>query len=216
MNVREAFRSSGEPIEVLVDVVEHLGDGRRRRLLDRAIAAVRAEGPRLEILLREAPAGAQVEEPVIEVGQLLRRHHLDAGKLAKLSEACVLLQLALLLVGSRTESRLAVKLKIGVPILRLQLGEPLAQRALEALVGAMLGARHLGEHFALRCLHGTEPRVVGGKHRLCRSEVRRHGIELTDQLGELIDALHEVEPLLLAGDRSAVVWRRSGRRCRRS
>ena len=64
---------------------------------------MRAERIAFQIWTAKLEAGLQRKQLVLEIAQLLRRHHLDAGDLLKLRETRILgeIGLALVVVGAK-------------------------------------------------------------------------------------------------------------------
>ena len=92
---------------------------------------MRAERIAFQLRTPKLEAGLQREQLVLEIPQLLRRHHVDAGDFLELREARILGEAGLALVVVGTQASALMRRQIGILILRLQIAQRLGQKSFE-------------------------------------------------------------------------------------
>ena len=148
---------------------------------------MRAKRIALQIGTPKLEAGFQREQLVLEIPQLLRRHHLDASDFLQLRETRVLgeVGLALVVVGTKRDAFMGGK--IGVLVLCLQIAKRMGQQSFEIRVGALLWTSDLSHQIGARCPDHVLPGMGGIQQGLSLPEVGGQRIRLLQQTGQLVD-----------------------------
>ena len=134
---------------------------------------MRAEGIAVEIWAPKLETGLQRKQLVLEIPQLLRWHHVDAGDFLKLRETRILCEARLALVVIGAEARTLVRRQIGVLILRLQISQRLGEKPFEIRLRPLFRAGDLGCQIGASGAHRILPGMAGIEQRLGFAQIGR-------------------------------------------
>ena len=166
---------------------------------------MRADGIAVEIWTPKLETGLQRKQLVLEIAELLRRHHVDAGDLLKLSEARILGEAGLALVVVGAQASALMRRQIGILVLGLQIPQRLGEKPFEIRLRPLLRTGDLGREIGTRGADRVLPRMAGVEQRLGLAEIGRQRIGLLQKTAQFIDLARELDRRLLPEHRGGIM-----------